>query len=394
MSGVSVTNLRIHFAKPQWSVEELDGLVEVWAGSRRYDHQPITNGGKVAEFEDLFAQFCKGGEAVAVDNCGNALIVALLALDIGPGDEVIQPALNHAAMANACFMRGVTPVFVDSHPDSGNLDPDLLEAALTPRTKAVGVVHYHGQPAYMRSTLDFCRRHNLKLIEDCALGLGTWHAGSNQHIGLMGDVGCFSFYPTKHITTGEGGMLLTKHPNLAREFRRLRSFGYGGNEDRDIIGSPSSNFRMHELTAACGVSQIQKAPGYLTLRLKNLSQLRKELEGLHVVGGSYALQLILDSGAIRDRLMGLLKMQHMETSTTYHRPVWAHHYYLTKYGRQNTPIADMFCYRGLTLPVGPHLDREKITMLADAIRKNLEKIECESRLSGVQDLSATIWPSA
>lgn len=389
-----MTNLRIHFAKPQWDDAELSAMEEVWSGAHRYDHQPITDGGKVQEFEDKFAEFCGGGQAVAVSNCGAALFMAMQALGIEEGDEVIVPALTHCAVANAVELVGARPVFVDCHPDTGNIDPDLLEAARSSVTKAATLVHYHGIPAYMRSTLDFCRRHNLKLIEDCAVALGTWHNGSGKHVGLMGDVGCFSFYPSKHITTGEGGMCLTTNPVLAQDLRRLRSFGYGGMETRDIIGIPSLNFRMTEIQAAIGVSQLNKLSGFLKRRLQNLDQLKKQLNGLQTVGGTYALQLILKDNTTREKLRKMLKQQHMETSITYPRPVWAHHYYLNKYGRQNTPIADMFCYRGLTLPVGPHLDREKITMLADAVRRNLEKIECESRSVAAGDSSATTSLSA
>ena len=368
-----MSTLRIHFARPMWGEAERLAMEELWRSATRHSHGPITNGGKVIEFEAAFVDFCGGGAAIAVSNCAAALYISMQALGIGAGDEVIMPALTHVAMANACVALGARPVFVDCHADSGNLDPDRLGIVASSRTKAVGVVHYHGQAAYMRSTLDFCRRHNLKLIEDCAVALGTTHQMTGKHVGLIGDVGCFSFYPSKHITTGEGGMILTNNAELAEKCRLLRSFGYGNRHE--VVGPPGLNFRMTEIQAAIGVAQMQKLPRLLKQRNENLWRLKKMLEPLETVGGSYALQLLLPDRIDRDRLKDRLAALGIQTSTTYPRPVTDHQWYIQKYGRQSMPVAERFCYRGLTLPVGPHLDRDDLMFLARSVKETMERMD-------------------
>ena len=153
----------------------------------------LTNAAQTRAFEEQFEAFAGGGRAVAVASCTAALHLAALGLDIGVGASVVVPALTHVATVHAIELTGATCIFVDCHPESGNLDPDMIEAKLRKDTKAISVVHFLGRPSYMRSIMDIARRHKLAVIEDCALALGAKH--NDIHVGLIGDVGCFSFSP-------------------------------------------------------------------------------------------------------------------------------------------------------------------------------------------------------
>src|SRR5581483_10945820 len=156
-----------------------------------------------------------------------ALHLSYIELGVGPGDEVIVPALTHTATAHAVEAVGAKPVFADCEIDTGNIDVSQLENLIGPKTKALSLVHFLGIPCEMDSIMKLAEKHRLKVVEDCALAIGTRYKG--KHAGLFGDTGCFSFYPAKHITTGEGGMLLSKHPGLAERAHKTRGFGVDRN---------------------------------------------------------------------------------------------------------------------------------------------------------------------
>jgi perosamine synthetase len=329
----------------------------------------LTSAGQVKAFEEQFEGFVGGGKAVAVSSCMAALHLSYLVRGIGPGAEVIVPALTHVATVHAVELVGATPVFCDCHPDSGNLDPDLIEPLVTERTTALSLVHFLGQPAYMRSTIAVARKHNLYVVEDCALALGARHGLSGSHVGLIGDVGCFSFYPTKHITTGEGGMFLTKHADLAEQALRARSFGI--TDDKSDVLSLGLNYRMTELQGIVGQEQLSKLPRFLRTRRRNAEFLRGILlqRGYKVIGGDYALSVFVPKGN-RDEVRHRLLQQRIETSVYYARPVCDFSYYRRKYPRDwDVPVARHICESTITLPVGPHLRLTDITLIADEFCK-------------------------
>src|SRR4051794_22765026 len=197
----------IPFGRPMIGDEERDAVSGVLGGTT------LTHGPRVKEFESAFAAFTGAPNAVAAATCMAALHLSYLAIDLQPGDEVLVPAQTHVATAHAVEACGGRPVFVDADPRTGNLDLDDLEAKLTDRPRAIGLVHYLGLPVDMRRVMELARANDLYVVEDCAVALGAHVDGT--HVGLLGDVGCFSFYPVKHITTGEGGMVITRRAELA-----------------------------------------------------------------------------------------------------------------------------------------------------------------------------------
>ena len=353
--------LRIKFGKPIFGASELAAVLEVLKKRR------LTQGGNVLQFEERFQETVGGGRAVAVSSCMAALHLAYLAKGIGPGDEVLVPALTHVATVHAVELVGAKPVFIDAHPSSGQMDTDLIEAQITPRTKALGLVHFLGSPAYMRTTMDMARRHNLYVVEDCALALGTQHNGSSSHVGLIGDVGCFSFYPVKHITTGEGGMFLTKHPELADRAAMMRSFGQDGDKNAVLLGL---NYRMTEMAAALGLEQLKRFADFRHRREANERFLRHALAGFDLLGHNYALAVKVPDTKDRDDIRHRLLVDHqVETSVYYPCAVPSQRYYRAKYGRVECPVADMICARYITMSVGPHLGEEDMIYQAKAFKR-------------------------
>ncbi len=204
--------VRIPVAEPLMGEKELEYVSEcILTGW-------VSSAGKfVRQFEEMFASFCGSKYAVATSNGTTALHLALLALDIGPGDEVIVPTLTFIASANLVRYTGATPIFVDSDPYTWNIDPELVEAAITPSTKAIMPVHLYGHPADMDPILEIARRYGLAVIEDAAEAHGALYKGTR--VGSLGDIGCFSFYGNKIVTTGEGGMVVTNRAELANKMR-------------------------------------------------------------------------------------------------------------------------------------------------------------------------------
>src|SRR5919204_4996993 len=252
----------IPFGKPMLGDEERAAAAEVLAGTT------LTHGPKVKEFEAAFADFTGAPYAVATATCMASLHLAYLFLDIGPGDEVIVPAQTHVAMALAGQAVGAKPVFLDSEPRTGCVDLDRLEGLITPRTRAISVVHYLGLPVDMERVLEIARRHDCFVVEDCAIALGA--RIGDLHVGLHGDIGCFSFYPVKHITTGEGGMVITTREDVADRVSKQRAFGIDKSvlADRRHTGAyeiehVGLNYRLSEIGAALGLVQIGRLPGFL-----------------------------------------------------------------------------------------------------------------------------------
>src|SRR3989344_5985541 len=268
----------ITFGRPMIGQEEKKAVSDV------LDSPVLVHGPRVKEFEGEFAAFTKAPQTVSVSSCTAAMYLSYVYLGLGQGDEVIVPAQTHVATAHAAEAVGAKPVFVDAEGQTGNIDVDKIEAEITERTRVIAVMHYLGLPVDMERVLAIAKRHNLFVLEDCALALGSWYKG--VHAGLWGDVGCFSFYPVKHITTAEGGMLVTKHAQRAEKTRRARSLGVDrAPAERDRPGEYDVpdlglNFRLNELQAALGIEQMKKLPDFLKRRMDNIKILREELEGV------------------------------------------------------------------------------------------------------------------
>ena len=351
-------------------------------------HRALTNAGQVVKFEEAFTGFIGGGISIAVSSCTAALHLSMLAFGIGRGDEVIVPALTFVATAHAVELVGAKPVFADSWHENGNIDPEEIKRLLSPKTKAVIVVHYLGRPCYMRSIIDVCRSYNenIKIIEDCALALGARHW--ERHVGLIGDAGCFSFHPVKHITTGEGGMFVSKHPDIAEKAKLAREFGKLSDpnypyEPYDVV-SLGLNYRMTEMQAALGLAQLESYGERQERRERNYRLLRHYLGKYNVLdsddGSKYAVTVILPEGTDRSEVIQLLRRRLIEPSIYYPGPVPLLSYYRGKYGYGpgGWPVAEKIAARGITLPVGPHLGDEHMAQIVSEFRVIVKEMRDDS----------------
>jgi len=235
----------------------------------------LAQGPEVAAFEKEFSAHVAGRESVALNSGTSALHMSMLAVGIGPGDEVIVPSFSFAATANSVALTGATPVFVDVELDHFNADPAAIEAAITPRTKAIMPVHLYGHPADLRAISAIAEKHGLLLLEDAAQA----HLASvdGVPIGAWGIAASFSFYPTKNMTSGEGGMVTTPSAEVARAVRVLRNQGMERRYENEVIGF---NTRMTDIHAAIGRVQLTKLVGWTAKRQKNAAFLSANLRGV------------------------------------------------------------------------------------------------------------------
>jgi dTDP-4-amino-4,6-dideoxygalactose transaminase len=273
----------VPLARPSFDAEEERALVEVLRSGW------VTQGPRVEEFEARFAECVGAGYAVAVSSGTAALFLSLHALGIGPGDEVLVPSLSFVASANAIVHCGASPVFVDVEPRSWNLDPEAAAAALSPRTRAVLVVHQLGMPAALDAIEGVAARAGIEIVEDAACALGSRWRG--RPIGSSGHLGCFSFHPRKVAVTGEGGMIVTADGALAARLRRLRHQGMSVSDlDRHRAGRAiverydevGYNFRLSDLHAALGVVQLRKLDRLVAARRAIAERYAEALRGLEV----------------------------------------------------------------------------------------------------------------
>ncbi|MBM3278745.1 MAG: DegT/DnrJ/EryC1/StrS family aminotransferase [Candidatus Handelsmanbacteria bacterium] len=364
----------IPFARPWVEEGDRQAVMAVLKGD------VLTHGPQGKALEEEFAAFLGGGaHCVSTSSGMAALHLSYWQLGIGPGDEVLVAAQTHTATAHAVEVVGARPVFVDCDPATGNLTPEGLEAALTPRTRAIGLVHFLGVPCDMEGIMDLARRRDLRVIEDCALAVGSRFGGT--HVGLYGDAGCFSFYPVKHLTTGDGGMFITHRAELAAQVHKARGFGVDRTfAERSVPGmydvpTLGLNYRMSDINAALGRSQLRRVGEVLARRRRNfdhLSGLLAGLPGVSTLGarderGSnshYCLCAVLegDLAGRRDRVIAGLNRRGVGTSIYYPHPVPRLKYYRQKYGYAQGafPGAERISDQSISLPVGPHLGEEEV----------------------------------
>jgi perosamine synthetase len=371
----------IPFGRPWLTDDDRRAVAEV------LDGHILTHGPQCAAFEEEFAAFLGGGvHCISVTSCMAALHLAWLDAGLAPGDEVLVPAQTHVATAHAVEWVGARPVFVDCDPRDGNVTAAALEAAITPRTRAIALVHYLGIPCDMSAIRGLADARGLWIVEDCALSVGAAFDGA--HTGTVGDAGCFSFYPVKHLTTAEGGMFVTRHDDVAARVRRLRAFGIDRRYDERMVPgmydvpSLGLNYRMSELQAALGRAQLRRAGEMLDLRRRNarvVAAALADVPGVRVVGpvdprqrqSHYCTSVILEGGlaARRDEAIARLNARGIGTSIYYPQPVPRMTYYRERYGDPGGafPHASELSDASIALPVGPHVSPEDAARIGEGV---------------------------
>jgi len=377
----------IPFGKPILGDAERQAVFEVM------DSGIMAHGPRIGAFEAAFAELTAAPHAVGVASCTAGLHLLYFHLGLGPGDEVVVPAMTHTATAHAVELTGARAVFVDAERRTGNLDLDALEDAIGERTRAVSVVHYLGMPVDMVRVCEIARRHGLPVIEDAALAVGTRLDG--VHAGLHGDAGVFSFSPVKHMTTAEGGMVITRHADLAASLTRKRAFGMDRHVGQrkvpglyDVLGL-GLNYRMNEIQAAIGVEQVKRMPGFLEARKRNHEALTKELSQIDEVtllassegrfqSSYYCHAMVLDESLAKRRpeLMAALKERGVGTSIYYPHPVPLMTYYREKYGHADGdfPAAQWISDQSVALPVGPHAGPDDMVYIGTAVKEAIMEV--------------------
>ena len=276
----------IPLTKPYFGPEELEEIKKV------LDSGWVSQGPKVKEFEQNVADYLGVDHAIAVTNCTAALHLALLSLDIGPGDEVIVADYTFPATGHAVMYCGAKPVFADIDPRTYNIDPEQIEEKITPRTRAIIPVHTFGQPAAMDPILEIADSHELAVIEDAACALGAKYKG--RYAGTIGDVGCFSFHARKGITTGEGGMIVTNRQDIASKARHLSVFGMQSikHQNAGLLSIPrfidtGFNYKMSDITAAVGIVQLSRLDGIIKRKIELADYYDKRLNEIKGIDHPY-----------------------------------------------------------------------------------------------------------
>ena len=349
----------------------------------------LTNGPKLDRFEKQFQKFTNSKYAIGVSNATSALHISLKALEISSGDEVIVPDLTFAATANSVLQSGAIPVIADIDEETLNISPDSIIKNLSKKTKAIIPVHFAGTPCNMKEIVKIAKNHSLKIIEDCAHGIGTYF--NKKHVGNFGDTGCFSFYPTKNLTTIEGGMIITNNKKVAKYAHLVRNHGL----TRTLINRYSSgkpweydienigyNYRIDELRSALGISQLKKVKAlnkkrlkiyqYYNEKLKNISGLI--LPNKNYLNNSchlYVVRISSDAKISRDKLFNYLQKNGIG-STVHYKPLHEFTLY-KKYSihRDELSTTKKIYNEILSLPLYPQLSKSKQNYVIEHIRKAL-----------------------
>ena len=375
------------FGKPILSNSENYSIKKV-LDSNILVHGPTTN-----KFENLFKKFTKAKEAISVSSCTAGMHLVYFALGLGKGDEVIVPAQTHISTAHAVELTGAKPIFVDCDLKTGNILASDIEKKINKKTKAIAVVHFLGIPVNILEIKKIAKKNNIFILEDCALAIGAKY--NNKHVGTIGDVGVFSFYPVKHFTTGEGGMIITSNRKLSEKLKLLRAFGVNKTFSERKKGLYNSNYlglncRMSEIHAAIGCSQIKKLPSFLKQRRINFNLMYKKIKDnkkIQVIknndkflqSSNYCLSIILknDISNKRDEIIQKMNEKGLGTSIYYPHPVPRMNYYKSKYeyNKKNFKNASIISDNSIALPIGPHLKQNQIIKISKIINNILRNYE-------------------
>ena len=350
----------------------------------------ITQGPRVRELEAAFCAHTGAAHAIAVSNCTTALHLALLVLEIGPGDEVIVPPHSYIATANAVLYCGAKPVFADIEPVSLNLDPRKVAAAITPRTKAIMAVHQIGRPADLAALSALARKHNLPLVEDAACAAGSEYQGQPIGANRWSSLVCFSFHPRKIISTGDGGMITTDRADYAAKLRLLRQHGMSVNDlqrhgSKTIVNEEYSilgyNYRLTDVQAAIGLAQLRRVPAFVARRREIVARynaafaqvpgvaLYREPADARWNHQTYLIRLTGATVAVRDAFMQKL----LDDGIASRRGIMSIHRepaYTSRFGPQSFPESESASDQCVCLPLYTQMTDAEIERVIAAVRQH------------------------
>ena len=369
--------MKIPFGKPDINEKEIKLTNSVLKSGL------LVHGGISVQFEDSFRKFTNSQYALSVSSCTAGMHLIYYTLGIGKGDEVIVPSQTHVATAHAVELTGAKAIFVDCNLKDGNIDVNKIESKISKKTKAICVMHFLGVPVNIKKVLSLVKKYKLKLIEDCALSLGS--KINNKHTGLFGDAGVFSFYPVKHITTGEGGMIILKDKKLYSKLKLNKAFGVDRSHNMrtksgiyDVL-SLGFNYRMSEIHAAIGLEQMKKLDGFIKKRVRNFNYYLKLFEDIKEISllnnnnkenfnSNYCFTVILNKmiSNKRDIIKEKLQKFGIGTSVYYPHPVPLLKYYKNKYKYKDKDWINSkkISYNSIAFPVGPHIGKKEIEYIA------------------------------
>ena len=357
----------IPIARPQMGEEEKSRVWDAMTSGS------LAQGPRVREFEERFAEFIGARHAIATSSGTTALHLALLGHDIGPGDEVITVPFTFIASANSILYTGARPVFVDVDEHDFAMDVGKVEAAITPRTKAIMPVSLYGQPADMPAITAIADRHGLAVVEDACQAHG---AGIEQRRSGTWGAGTFSFYPTKNMTTGEGGMLTTDDAELAERVRLLREHGMKVRYHHDVVGY---NFRMTDIAAAIGLAQLPKLDGYNDRRREIAARYDRDLRGVVTPTVRPGVTHVYHQYTIRvqrrDEFAERLKERGVGSAIYYPIPVHRQKPFVALgYGDEAYPVTDRLTEEVLSIPVHPSLSDDEVAQVIGAVNETAEEL--------------------
>lgn len=362
----------IPIASPIIEDEEIENVVEVLKSGF------IAQGPKVVEFEEKFAKFSDTKYGIAVNSGTAALHVSLLAADIGEGDEVITTPFTFAATSNSVLYTGAKPVFVDIDSENFNIDPNKIEEAITDKTKAILPVHLYGQPADMDSINKIAKENDLYVIEDAAQAHGAQYKG--RKIGSLGDMACFSFYPTKNMTTSEGGMITTDDEELAEKAKIFRAHGEKIRYHHSVLGY---NFRMTDIAAAIGLSQLNKIDSFNDKRISNAKYLSKEIANIPGIKAPKVLDgnkhvfhqyTIVVENNNRDDWVNFLNENGIGTGIYYPIPLYNQELYKKLGYNDSCPLAEKMAKSVISLPIHPKITEDNLKEIVEVLKKASAKL--------------------
>ncbi len=386
--GTPVRSQFLAFGKPCLGEDEIQEVVDTlrstWIGT----------GPKTIRFEEAFAQYVGSKRALAVNSCTAALHLGLLGAGIGPGDEVITTALTFAATVNVIVHTGAKPVFADIDPETLNIDPDAIQRAITPRTRAILPVHFGGLPCAMDEIIDLARQHDLAVVEDAAHAVGARYRG--RMIGGLGNTTCFSFYANKNLTTGEGGMVTTDDDTVAEKIEIYRLHGLSKHawqrySARRLLLSdalyPGFKYNMPDLMASLGIHQLKKQEAFLSIRERYAClydeafgamsgvRLQPRPQGPADRHGLHLYVLILDPDRFqvsRNQIIDALLAENIGAALHY-RAIHTHPYYQQAYGYRpkDFPVAATVGNSILSLPLTPCMTEADVQDVITAVDKVL-----------------------